>query len=386
MIEISKNEKFVFMIIRLTLVLIFFLMTCNQLVGFPLDKAVMFLYLVGMIMWNIYQGRTVSRNILLGVFAVTAFVATTFLLNLPTSSPIVFFPVLGLFFALLVSEKGRILDLLYWGLFIHLVLGLLFVISSYVFGMNSYVHAMYDKGVPFLHAAQGFTSTVQAYGTLCISWFLIYYWKRDQMQIKTMDNWAFYVVLVCIFCTFNRNTLLIFLVLLFFKQQKVFIGVLVSLAVFYIYYFDFINSVIFNLSTLDSRSDLLQAFRIAFFEQTSWLGYLIGNGNNQVPNEIAKTTVYNTGYIENGTSVLLYTYGFIGYLIYLAAVLILALMFWVRKHVFYAVIVFYIFIIAQQFTHEFFSTTLYLLLAILLLILSKIDSLEQKDSLLSSAE
>ncbi len=368
------------------LIFVFFLMGCNQLINLPLDKLVMFMFLVGLILRNIYQGIKISITILLTVCILTTFVLLTYLFNLPSSSPIVFFPVLGLFFALLVAKEPELIEILYWGLFIHLVIGLCFVFSSYIIGMNSYVHPMYDKGVPFLHAAKGFTTTVQSFGTLGISWFLIYYFKKDRGEVRRIDKIAYYIVLFAIFCTFNRNTLLIFLVLLFFKHKKIFVAIFIVLGVFYLYFFDFINSVLFNVSTLDSRSDLLQAFRIAFFEQTGWIGYLIGNGNNTVPQEIAVGTVYKTGYIENGTSVLLYTYGFIGYLAYLVAVTILSLMFWIRDQVFYACITFYIFIIAQQFTHEFFSNTFYLLFAALLLILNAIDKIEEKNSILSSAE
>ncbi|HSF55748.1 MAG TPA: hypothetical protein VLA71_18490, partial [Algoriphagus sp.] len=272
------------------------------------------------------------------------------------SSLIIFFPVIGLAFVTLISEEEGFLDLFYWALFIHVFFGILFVISSYVVGINSFVHPMYDKGLPFLHAAKGFTTTVQTFGTLIIAWFLIYYWKKDDLKTTYLDQIAYFVVLLGLILTFNRNSLLIYYIILFFKHKRIFwLSVLIGFG-FFIYFFEFINKLIFNLTTLSSRADLLQAFRIAFFENTDWFGYLIGHGNNIVDDSIAKGTYYSTGYIENGTSVLLYTYGFIGYFFYLVSVFAFSVMFYLKGKVFYAAMFFYIFIVAQQFTHEFYST------------------------------
>ncbi|MDO8967492.1 hypothetical protein [Algoriphagus sp.] len=302
------------------------------------------------------------------------------------SSLIIFFPIIGLAFMTLIAEEDGFLDLIYWALFIHIVLGIFFVISSYVSGMNSFVHPMYDKGLPFLHAAKGFTTTVQTFGTLIIAWFLIYYWRKDESKLGLMDKLAYLIVFLGLVLTFNRNSLLIYYIILFFKHKRIFwVSVIAGLG-FFIYFFEFINKLIFNLSTLTSRSDLLQAFRIAFFEQTDWLGYLIGHGNNIVDESIAKGTYYSTGYIENGTSVLLYTYGFMGYFFYLISVFVFSILFWMKGKAFYATLLFYIFIIAQQFTHEFYSTTIYILLAVFLLIFNKFTKLERKAHLFSPAE
>jgi hypothetical protein len=118
----------------------------------------------------------------------------------------------------------------------------------------------------------------------------------------------------------------------------------------------------------------LEAFRIAFFEQTDWVGYLIGHGNNIVDESIAKGTYYRTGYIENGTSVLL------------LSVVVFSFLFWLKGKVFYAAMLFYIFIVAQQFTHEFYSTTIYILLAVFVLIFNRFPSIEKKNHLFSPAE
>lgn len=245
---------------------------------------------------------------------------------------------------------------------------------------------MYDKGLPFLHAAKGFTTTVQSYGTLLISWFLIYYWKKENGQSSKLDSLAYWVTILGLILTFNRNTFVIFYVILFFKHRKIFMLTVVFAALFYIYYFEFINKLVFNINTLNSRADLLQAFRISFFENSGWKEYLFGHGNNIVDDVIARTTIYRTGYIENGTSMLLYTYGFTGYLAYLITVFLFSVMLFIRTKVFYAAMFFYIFIIAQQFTHEFYATTLYLMISVFLIILNSKPTGVYQNSILSSTK
>lgn len=330
--------------------------------------------------------KQVSAPSLWTLIGYVFFTFATYLLNLPNSSLIVFFPIIGLVFMFFSSQESSLIPVLYKALFIHIVIGIFFVTSSYLLGMNGHVHPMYDKGLPFLHAAKGLTTTVQAFGTLIIAWFLIFYWKKDEKKVTVMDQIAYALVLLGLFLTFNRNSLLIYYTILFFKHKRIFWMSVVAGLAFFVYFFEFINKLIFNLDTLTSRADLLQAFRIAFFEQTDWLGYLIGHGNNIVDDTIARSTYYTTGYIENGTSVLLYTYGFVGYFIYLASVFAFSVLFWLKQKVFYAAMVFYIFIIAQQFTHEFYSTTIYILLAVFLLIFNKYPKIERKSHIFSSSE
>lgn len=371
---------------KLILVGIIFLLTCTNLGVIPMDKAIMSMMVAALILDQILMDKPLKSGLILPLIVVMGLFFVSYLLNLPDSSLIIFFPIIGLFFVALISQEPYFIEVFYRALFIHIVLGIFLVIISYLIGMNPFVHPMYDKGLPFLHAAKGLTTTVQTYGTLIISWFLIYYYKKENNKLGVFDRLAYYFVFLGMILTFNRNTVLIYYVIIFFKHRKLFILSIIAVFLFYFYYFEFINKLIFNFSTLTSRADLLQAFREAFFNNTGWLGYLIGHGNNVVGDEIAMKTFYKTGYIENGTSVLLYTYGFIGYAIYLISVLIFSILFLVRGKTFYAAMVFYIFIIAQQFTHEFYSSTLYIMLGTFLLILHSIPPRAKKDHILSPVQ
>ena len=363
-----------------------FLTTCSKLISLPLDKAAMVGVLLLLMLHQVFMGKAISRSVLIPMLGMAGYILVSYLLNLPDSSLIIFFPVIGLFFSASVGEETDFLDVIYWALFLHISLGILFVFSSYFIGINSFVHPMYDKGLPFLHAAKGFTTTVQSFGTLLISWFLIYYWKKETKQTGKIDDLLFWVSILGLILTFNRNTLVIFYLILFFQHRKIFFTTVFIACLFYLYYFDFINKLLFNVSTLSSRADLLQAFRIAFFDLSSWKEYLIGHGNNMVNDVIASKTIYKTGYIENGTSVLLYTYGFIGYVAYLLSVILFSVLLFLRNRVFYASMFFYIFIIAQQFTHEFYATTLYLMIGVFFIIFKLSPSGATKSRIFPSAE
>lgn len=353
-----------------------FLTSCTQLVGFQLDKALMTIS-VGLFLGHFYLARkAVPRQTFLILILAFIVMLASYLVNLPDSSLIIFFPIIGLTYVSLLGSEERFLDLFYWALFLHIGLGVVLVLISYLIGLNPYVHPMYDKGLPFLHAAKGFTTTVQAFGTLVISWFLIFYWKKQTNPLSFWDRIAYGIVFVGLLLTFNRNSFLVFYLIVFFKHKRIFWSTIVAGLVLYVYFFDFVNQLLFNLSTISSRADLLQAFRISFFQHTDWLGYLIGHGNNMVEEGVARSTVYRTGYIENGTSVLLYTYGFVGYLAYLIAVLGLSLAFFLKENGFLAALFFYVFIVAQQFTHEYFSTTIYLQLAVFILIFNQTSNRE----------
>lgn len=355
---------------RITLVLFLFLVSSSQLLSIQLDKVAMLGVIVLLLFNQIFSIRFFSPNFLLMLAGLAGYIFLSYLLNFPDSSLIIFFPVVGFLFVGLSSEEDGFLDIIYCALFIHIFLGILFVFSSYFVGINSFVHPMFDKGLPFLHAAKGFTTTVQAFGTLVLTWLLIFYWKEDQGEIGFFDKIIYWVVILGLLLTFNRNSFLVFYIIIFFRHQRVFLYSFIFFIGVYLYYFDFINKLIFNMSTLTSRADLLEAFRIAFFERTDWLRYLIGNGNNMINESIYRRAFYSTGYIENGTSVLLYTYGFIGYLIYLISSLSFSVFLFIRTNIFYSVVFLYFFIVAQQFTHEFFSTTIYILLTVFVSIIN----------------
>ncbi len=368
------------------LILLVFLVSSSTLISLPLDKVAM-LGVLGLLFFHqIILNKSLSSTLLFPLIGLAFYFLLPYLLNLPDSSLIIFFPVLGLFFAGLASQEEEFLEIIYWALFIHIVAGILLVISSYLVGHNPHVHPMYDKGLPFLHAAKGFTTTVQSFGTLLISWFLIFYWKKETGSLSKVDRIVYWIVILGLILTFNRNTLLVFYIILFFKHRRIFMATVLLAVLFYLYYFEFINKLIFNVSTLDSRADLLQAFRISFFENSSWKEYLFGHGNNIVEEVIARTTKYRTGYIENGTSVLLYTYGFIGYVLYLSAVFMMSTLLFLKKKIFYAAMFFYIFLIAQQFTHEFYATTLYLMITVFLIILNSNSKNATKSGVFSPTE
>ncbi|WP_226389662.1 hypothetical protein [Penaeicola halotolerans] len=294
---------------------------------------------------------------------VLLYLLIAFIFNLSNSSFIIFFPVIGVLFSINIIKYPLYLNYIFWGTLLHIILGIFLVFSSYLSEMNNFVHPLYDKGVPFLHAPKGFTSTVQTFTTLCVLCLLIYYYKLDNGIKYRFGKTIYLLISLAIVFTFNRNYLVVLFIIYFFKEKRFFYFLLSCLFAIYITFFDFFNKLILNTSTLSSRGRLLEAFREAFFERANIFQYTLGHGNNIVDQSIAIHTYYKTGYIENGLSVLIFTYGGLGFLIYICLITFLIYKVYKKNGLFYAFVCGYIFFIAQQFTHEFFSTSFYLMLS-----------------------
>jgi hypothetical protein len=340
-------------------VILFFFLGVNTLFPFPLDKLVMTIVVIFLI---IYQKKfnLFHFTLLLGILL---FLIVSFISNFPNSSFIIFFPIIGLLFSIFIVKIPNFLNLLFFGSVLHILCGIVLLISSYLFKINKYVHPLYDKGLPFLHAPQGFTSTVQTFATLCILCIFIFFVKRQININKKIDIFIYIIILITLLLTYNRNYLIVLFISFLFMEKKFFYLLVIGFLVMYFSFFDYFNNLILNTATISSRGRLLEAFQIAFFEKASIIQYLLGHGNNTVNENISLLTYYKVGYIENGLSVLIFTYGAIGFILYVICISFLIVMVFKNSGFFYAFICGYIFFIAQQFTHEFFSTTFYLLLS-----------------------
>jgi len=344
---------------NLFFVILFFFLGVNTFFPFPLDKIVMTGSVVLMLIFS--PKYNISSIIIL--LSSLAFFFISFIVNFPSSSFIIFFPVIGVLFSFYISKIPNYINFLFYGTIIHVIVAVILIVFSYLVKINDFVHPLYDKGLPFLHAPEGFTSTVQTFATLCILIILIYYFKIHSGGKVLYGKLLYFLTAIALLMTFNRNYFVVMFFILFFKERRIFYLFVFGLIAIYFSFFDFFNSLILNTSTISSRGRLLEAFRISFFERTNILEYLIGHGNNVVDDSIAVHTYYKTGYIENGLSVLLYTYGLFGFTIYLIGVVVLTVKVYKNAGFFFAFLCGYVFLISQQFTHEYFSTTFYLLLS-----------------------
>ena len=303
------------------------------------------------------------------VFALIVGIATlSSVMNL-VIFPMIFFPAIGFCFSVIVSKnKSLLIYTLYYALLIHIILGIVLVILAFL-GIADFYVSTGAKGFSFLYSAHGLTSTVQTYGTLCITWLMLYILRKKLGINTSIDRIFFLINIVAILLTFNRSTYLFWMLVLFFEFPAFFWSIAVLMIVLLIKFWNVITLFVFSSASITARSELLEGFRISYVQSNSWIVYLFGKGNNQISDAIAKTVKWTTRTdIENGYAMLLHTYGIVGLVAYISICFTFIFMFLKRKRIKEASFLFFYFFITQYITQEFVSATFYMFLAVMLLI------------------
>lgn len=341
---------------------LFFASTLNRLFTFPIDK----FFILGTCLVLLYQQKTISIKSLQLLLIVFAVVLITFFINSLSFSFLLLFPLIGLLFVVLLVRGTDNKKYLYYGLWWHILLGLLLVIYSYIQPytfLDTYVHYMYDKGMPFLHASMGFTPTVQTFGTMSLSWLLLYVHKRDFIFTTRVDRFMLFIVILGIIVTFNRNTFVMLIFTTFFHFKKFFYLFFLTAVTGVIYYYSVIESLVLNVKTLNSRISGLEGFQNSYVESNSLMVYLFGRGDNNIWN----TQYTQNPLIENGIASMLHSFGFVGFVVYGIIGVVLVSLLLANKKWFLSFFLFYILFIQQIFTTELYNGTFYIIVASILL-------------------
>ncbi|HWV75156.1 MAG TPA: hypothetical protein VN040_25730, partial [Pseudosphingobacterium sp.] len=155
------------------------LLSCNKLISIPLDKVVLSIivlfYIPGAIKLKAYAFTAGEKKALLMLCIVTLL---SLMANSNTFSFQLFLPVVGFIFSIYLSQSSVLLKGIYYGSFMHILIGNIFSLSWYAFGTGPFVSNLGYKGMPMLNSALGFTATPQCFGTLCLSWLVIYFFYR----------------------------------------------------------------------------------------------------------------------------------------------------------------------------------------------------------------
>lgn len=350
--------------INFLLILILFFATTNTLAGFSLDKLMFFFLPVAIGMFQPDAPLLKSREALLILLLITS-TAISSVVNL-TLTPMIFFPAIGLTFSYIIRKyPGIILYPLYYALIIHMICGLLLDIMAFRGIVTPYVSG-YIKGFSFLFASRGLTTTPQTFGTLCLVWLLIYFLRKKLNLNKGIDKVYYVINAISVLSCLSRSTLIFWILILFFKDIKLFIAIFVFVFAFMIKFWEQIITFITSSGSLVSRNQLLEGFEISYLQSNSLPVYLFGRGTNQLSLEIAERVKWVTRLdFENGYTMLLHSYGAIGLTIYLIICGWFIYQFMRIGRWAEVAILSYYFFVTQYFTQEFVSVSFYFLLSVL---------------------
>lgn len=345
-------------------ILIFFLLTANTMLPFPIDKVLLLLLVIYAIAKNY---KTPSINIYYVTICIFFF---SFLFVGAISNgkldPMSIYPLVGVLFIAMYKKKNYLEEALYYSLLLHLIMALILYMLSY-FIEHPFVRTMGDKGLPNIHASLGFTATNQVLGTLCILWFIVYFNLKEQKIINRRHKIWYLLVVLTLLSTLNRSTLLFFFLLIFFKDKKLLLVVLGILLIVLYVYFQEISTFLLNFNTLTSRSELLEGFNYSYWDSHNPLVYLFGRGSLFLDKDFVKGTTWDYRFdIENGYAFILHGYGALGLLLYLGiAIGMITLL--VKHRLYYeaCIMLFYMFL-STYFTQEFVTNSFYLMITYLI--------------------
>lgn len=353
-------ENFMFFII-------IFLVTSNKLAPFPIEKVAIILFL-GVVLYKESATFFLKRYEFELLTCMLIICCLSFFINFfESTNAIIFFPLIGCIFCYVLARREKFIHILYYALLFHFLLALIFFILSYLIGFTRFSEDMTYKGLPFIHVIKGFTPTIQVFGSLCLAWFLIYYYSIDKGLISSSHKGYFYFVALCLFLTLNRTTFLGFGIILYFREKKFFYFLMACAGGLVLVFYKFLILTFFNLSTLDARSELLDGFNKSFWGSYSPLIYIFGRGNNQIGPAILQTVKWDFRKdIENGYAMILNTYGFTGLFFYLIAALLF--MYFTRKNWLMLWMTLFFLLVQPYFTQEYMATSFYISIAAVLFI------------------
>ena len=332
-------------------------LTINRI--FPLDKILLILYVFYSFITKNYKLSPVSQNLLKILWGGVSF---SFIINIFNANFSIFYPLIFLTGALmLANEKGIELENIRKVIFINILFGLLAVAFALLGFENEYSFSLREKALPFLYAPYGMSPTLQVYGTFCNLYILLSFEMRKQ-------DMSLFLSILAVLITFNRCSLLFFLLLLCLYKTRVFKILLSVLLAIIIYFWDVIRVIFFSTTTLDSRSELREPARISFWNSSDWSVYLFGRGSTEVADNIANQTYYSHTYIENGLDFILHSYGFIGLFIYLLMIIVFVRYLIKSSKYKLIFIVLYYFLFEQMLTHEFLASSVFFFILINLLL------------------
>jgi hypothetical protein len=333
----------------------------NTLWIFPVDKVcILLLLIILFIKSNIKREELLFFSFF--IMIQSAIIAINYFMG-EVVSVIVYFPVIGTLFACLGGRYFKTYEIRFI-LIVHIILALFFLIDAYIKKNNQFVHRLYDKGLPFLIAPMGFTATVQTFGTLCLSYLIL---ALDEKKI----DFYFLITFFMLIMTFNRVSYMNMLVYVFLLRPGYVLFFLLLLIISFAIFPDVLLKLLGSTGTIKSRANYIESYILAF-SNNSPFQKIFGSSNSVITDSYV-LSVTEQPLIENGVFALLNTYGILFIFLF---VMVLSTMPFLKKNkddVKYKIYLCYFITFAQFMTNEYFSSSFYLAIMSIVVLINKIQ-------------
>lgn len=337
------------------------LLTIN--VPLPFDKLIIWVIAFKYYLLNEINFR--ARCLVIATL-IAGLVSIGFIVN-SYHSILIFYPILFTLTAILASKVNTDIDIIRSSLLLNIIVGLICAIVATCLQRPMFGSLMLlEKGLPFLYAPQGFSPTLQVYGTMCIIWLFI------SLEKKEPKSYIFYIVLLAATLTFNRSTWIFLFLLLLIYHTK--LGLLLSsigIAIFAI--FEPLRDMFLSTETLSSRGELRLGAALSYWDSPDLFVHLWGKGTHLTTNEVARYTFWGRQYIENGWDFIFHSYGILGFIVYTAMVLYFIFVVCKRGYFKFSLIIIYYYFFEQVLTNEYLASS-FCFMTLSLLLLSKKDT------------
>ena len=271
-------------------------------------------------------------------------------INSSNPNVLIIYPLLFIFLSILTANKEQDFSLLSLPIKLNIIYGLLSMALAMIGIHTSGCINQLGRGFVFIPGPLGFGSTIQVFGTLCISLILILIATK-----QSRSPWM-YVACFAIIVSLNRASIIfLYLILLLYRPKTALIIAIGMMVVIMIV--EPIQDFLFSASTLNSRQELRQGAQLSYWSSHDPLIILFGKGTHLTSDSIAYKTIWERRYIENGIDFLFHSYGCVGFVLYLGFIGYVCIRTLKIKAWRLCIMALYYLTIVQTLTNEFLSSS-----------------------------
>lgn len=332
------------------------LMTINNI--FPFDKIA--IAVLDVLCFHKY--RHLNPKVIFVFMMICMDISLSFIVNIDTSSLRIFYPLLFLIGAYVLSLSNISIKHVSYLFLPNIVIGIIGVLYALITDLEPNVFAVYAWGKSFLFpiCATGVSPTPQVYCTFCV----LYIWICLEKQSV---DWFFLISIIGVLLSQNRTSYVFVLFVILLYRKKVFMLLIFTSVPMIYHYYDLIMEV-FDGKNVSSRSLMRHGFELAYWNSNDYSILFWGLGNNELSPEYSRYNYEGSSYIENGLDFILAISGINGFILFVIIIMffIAELILGGKKKI--CLIFLFYMVVNQWMTQEFLASSFfYFILTVLVL-------------------